>query len=212
MARFLLTGASERPSVILNPYVNKAVFSRGRQTTDPLPSRPERNGNLRTAMDAAGPSYQNERNLDVDEETDGSIVLKNPKVEQTSFSSIPRSENDLTRPSETREVDHRHHHHDRDGINEDTISLENEETDKDLYKGLVQKTRTQSVFVCPTCNENPVYQRLSVPRSCPHAAKEKPKEKRTSFYESLKGLEKGSRESVYASTSHAEKEPLAEVS
>lgn len=195
--------------------MNRAVFSRGRQTTDPLPSRPERDGNFRTAMDAAGPAYQNERNSDIDDETDGSIVLKNPKIKEASFSSIPRSENDLTRLPEVHELDlHHHHHHGGDGINEDTTPLESEETDKDLvYQGLMQKSRTQSVFVCPTCNEDPVYQRLRVPRSCPHAAKNKPKEKTTSLYESLKpGLEKGSRESVYASTAHVEKEPLGEVS
>ncbi|KAL9959603.1 hypothetical protein ACROYT_G032938 [Oculina patagonica] len=203
----------ERPSVVLNPYVNEAMFSAGTRTTGPpLPSRPELHGNPRTRIDAAGAAYQNEGCNAINEETDGSIVLKNPRVEEASSSSLPHSGNDFTKVPEAHEhceesVGHPHHHVEDDFVN-DTVRRESEGTGEDVYQGLVKDKRAQSVFVCQSCNDNPVYQRLSM--HCPHGAKDETKEKRASFYASLKELERGSRESVYASRSRIAEESAAE--
>jgi len=84
-------------------------------------------------------------------------------------------------------------------------------TEEDLdYQGLVTGKRARSMFVCPSCNENPDYQRLSGSSRCPHDRQEGRKQKSASFYESL-ALERGTRESVYASPSHVGQESALEV-
>ena len=197
--------------------MKEAAFVAGRQTTDPLPSRPELDGNQRTQIDAGRPAYQHDESNAIDEETDGSIVLKNPEVENASLSSLSRSENDsVTKLSETHKHDEesiRHHrYHSEHGIDNDTAPLDSEASSKDdVYQGLVKGKRAQSVFVCPSCNDNPIYQRPNIPRNCPHGARDKMKENRGSFYESLKELDKGSRESVYTSPSCITEEPRVEV-
>ena len=198
--------------------MNEAVFSAGRQNRPPLPSRPELDERIRTPIDTVGPPCQNGGCKAIGEETDGSVVLTNPKVEEDSLKSLPRSENNFTKLSDAREQDeesigHHHHHHDGEhGIDNDTVRPESEGAGEGVYHGLMKETRAQSVFVCPSCNDNPVYQRLSMPRHCPHGAKGKKKENRTpSFYASLRELESGSRESVYANPSCIAEEPAAEV-
>ena len=64
------------------------------------------------------------------------------------------------------------------------------------YQGLVKGKRAQSMFICPSCNENPDYQRLSRPG---HWTEER-RQKSASFYESL-SHERATRESLYASPS-----------
>ena len=84
-------------------------------------------------------------------------------------------------------------------------------TEEDLdYQGLVKGKRVRSMFVCPSCNENPDYQTLSGSGHCPHERQEKRRHKSASFYESL-ALERRSRESVYASPSHVGQESALEV-
>ena len=68
------------------------------------------------------------------------------------------------------------------------------------YQGLVKGKRAQSMFICPSCNENPDYQRLSRPGHCPHERTEERRQKSASFYESL-SHERATRESLYASPS-----------
>ena len=84
-------------------------------------------------------------------------------------------------------------------------------TEEDLdYQGLVTGKRARSMLVCPSCNENPDYQRLSGSSHCPHERQEGRSQKSASFYESL-ALERGTRESVYASPSHVGQESALEV-
>ena len=270
--------------------MQEATFSRERLRTDPLPTRPGLEGNMRTSNEP-----RHERQSDrsqVDEEIGGSIVFRNPKLEETSFSSLPRPEQDLDKSSQTREqgdewISHDHHehnshhgrnehhshhdrnehhshhdrneyrdchdrnehhsHHDRNehhshhGRNEhhshndrneyrdchdrhdhnehydhnehhDLHGSDRKETGDDVYQGLTKRTRTQSMFICPSCNESPDYQRLSTPGHCPHKEKaDNTREKRGSFYESLT-LERGSRESFYATPSRIAEDSAIEVS
>ena len=157
--------------------------------------------------------HQNEAREAIGKAGEDSIVFKNPKVEEASSSSLPRSENDLTKLSGAHEPqrqsigDHRHHHIE-DDIDNSTVHLESEGVGEDLdYKELLPGKRPHSVFICPSCNENPVYQKLSMPHNCPHGAKDKPNE----TYGRLIGLEQGSRESVYAIPTRTAEEPAAEV-
>ena len=148
--------------------------------------------------------YRNDESEAIGEAVEDSIVFKNPKVEETSSSSLPRSENDLSKLSGVHEPEGQligDRHHVVDDIHNSTVHLESRGTGEDLdYQ-----------FICPSCNENPVYQRLCTPHNCPHGAKDKPKENRESCYESLSELEQGSRESVYERPSHVTGEPAAEV-
>ena len=159
--------------------------------------------------------YQNDESGAIGEGAEDSIVLKNPKVEEASSSSLPRSENDLTKLSEAHEPEGQstgdNQYHVEDDIDNSTVHHESKGTSDDHYQGLVQGKRPHSVFICPSCSDNPVYQRPSMPHSCPRGAKDKLKENRASIYESLRGLELGSRESVYARPSQITGEPSAEV-
>ncbi|KAJ7331291.1 hypothetical protein OS493_020081 [Desmophyllum pertusum] len=123
----------ERPSVLLNPYLIEATFSRERP---PLPSRPETEGSN------AAPVYQNGGHEAVDQETDGSIVFTNREIEETSFTASPSSENDSNKLSASHEQDeesiahdHQHEYH------SDTVcpdSAEGNEEDLD-YQGLGER-------------------------------------------------------------------------
>ena len=66
------------------------------------------------------------------------------------------------------------------------------------YQGLVNGKRAKSMFICPSCSENPNYQRLSRPGHCPHLRTEERRQKSASFYESL-SHERATKESPYAS-------------
>ena len=68
------------------------------------------------------------------------------------------------------------------------------------YQGLEKRKREQSIFICPSCNANSDYQRLSRPGHCPHEGNQEREEKSRSFYESLT-TERGARESVYMNPS-----------
>ena len=157
--------------------------------------------------------HQNDEREAIGKAGEDSIVFKNPKVEEASSSSLPRSENDLTKLSgahepEGQSIGDHHHHHFEDDIDNSTDHLESEGVGEDLdYKELLPGKRPHSVFICPSCNENPVYQKLSMPHNCPHGAKDKPNE----TYGRLIGLEQGSRESVYAIPTRTAEEPAAEV-
>ena len=59
------------------------------------------------------------------------------------------------------------------------------------------------MFICPSCNANSDYQRLSRPGHCPHEGNQEREEKSRSFYESLT-TERGARESVYMNPSRAD--------
>ena len=73
--------------------------------------------------------------------------------------------------------------------------------DEDVdYQGLETEKRAISMFICPSCNENSDYQRLSRPGHCLHERNSEGREKSASFYESLTP-ERGMRESFYASPS-----------
>ena len=189
----------------------EARFSVARQTTEPLPPRPELAGDTNTQVDA-GAVYRNDKSGAISERTEDAIVFKNPKVEEALSSSLPRSENDLTKLSEVHEPEGQsvndHQHHVEDDIDNSTVHHKSEGTSDDHYQELKQDKRPRSMFICPSCNDNPVYQRLSMPHSCPHGAKDKPKENRES-YESLSGL--GSQESVYDRPSQTTGEPAAQV-
>ena len=78
-----------------------------------------------------------------------------------------------------------------------------EEENPDLYQGLEKGKRAQSMFICPSCNANSDYQRLSRPGHCPHEGNQEREEKSRSFYESLT-TERGARESVYMNPSRAD--------
>ena len=65
------------------------------------------------------------------------------------------------------------------------------------YQGLEERKRAQSRFICPSCNENTDYQRLSRLGHCPHERTEERRQKTASFYESL-SHEGAARESLYA--------------
>ena len=205
----------ENATVFLNLNVYEARFSVQVRTTEPSPSRPELARNTNTQVDAGG-VYQNGEREAIAEGAGSSIVLKNPKVEETSSSSLPGSKNDLTKLSEAHEPDRQsigdHQHHVEDDIDNSTVHNGSVGSSDDLdYQRLVQGKRPHSVFICPSCNNNPVYQRLSVPHSCLHGAKDKRKETRASVYESLRGLEQGSQEPDYARPSRITGEPAAEV-
>ena len=73
------------------------------------------------------------------------------------------------------------------------------------YQGLAERTRVKSLFVCPCCEKNVHYQRLSTPDQCECERKDRPSQKRQSIYESL-SHERGKRESLYASPLRASKE------
>jgi len=177
--------------VIVNPFVSGALFTIGRSpTSDPLPRKPIQKGNTPT-QEPAG-------NLNVTDGQDKSIVLKNPRVRESSVgsSSMLRSNVDnLTTPREDEEkVVKLHHPHSR-------------ETDEDNfdYQGLAERTRVKSLFVCPCCEKNVHYQRLCTPDQCECLRKDRPSQKRQSIYESL-SHERGKRESLYASPLRASKE------
>ena len=188
----------------------EARFSVARRTTEPLPPRPELAGNTNTQVDA-GAVYQNDKSGAIGEGTEDAIVFKNPEVE-ASFSSLPRLENDFSKFSEVHEPERQsigdHQHHVEDDIDNSTVHHKSDGTSDDHYQELQQGKRPRSMFICPSCNDNPVYQRLSMPHSCPHGANDKPKENRES-YESLSGL--GLQESVYDRPSQTTEEPAAEV-
>lgn len=182
-----------------------------RRTTDPLPSRPELAGNTDTQVHA-GAACQNDEGEALGQAAEYSIVLKNPKVVEASSMSLPRSENDFTKLSgaheqEEESIGDHHHHVVQDDTDNSTVHLECEGTGKD-YQMLLQSKRAHSVFICPSCNKNPDYQRLSMTQNCPHGTKDIPKQNRESIYQSLSRPEPGSRESVYAPIT---KEPASEV-
>lgn len=192
----------EEGTVLLNPNVYEARFLVPRRTTDPLPSRPELAGNTDTQVDA-GAACQNDEREALGQAAGYSIVLKNPKVVEASSMSLPRSENDFTKLSGALEQEEQsfgdHHHHVvQDDIDNSTVHLKCEGTGKDLhYQTLLPNKRAHSMFICPSCNKNPDYQRLSMTQNCPHETKDKTKQNRESIYQSLSGPEPGSRESVY---------------
>ena len=215
MTFFTANEWEEKATVLLNPNVYEAQFLVQRRTTDPLPSRPELTKNTTTQVDA-GPVSRNDEGETIGEATEDSIVFKNPKVEEATSSSLPRSENDFTKLSGAHEPEGQsiddHHHHVENDIDNSTVHPESEGTGENLdYQVLLPGKRPHSVFICPSCNDNPVYQRLSMPHSCPHGTKDKPEENRASFYESLRGHEPGSQESVYARPSRNTEESAAEV-
>ena len=193
----------EEGTVLLNPNVYEARFLVPRRTTDPLPSRPELAGNTDTQVDA-GTVCQNDEREALGQAAEHSIVLKNPKVEEASSMSLPRSENDFTKLSgaheqEEESIGGHQHHVVQDDTDNSTVHLKCEGTGKDLqYQILLQNKRAHSAFICPSCNKNPDYQRLSMPQNCPHGTKDIPKQNRESIYQSLSGPEPGLRESVYA--------------
>ena len=161
--------------------------------------------------------FQNDESEAIGEAAEDSIVFENPKVEEEASSSLRRSENDFSKLSGAHEPEGQsigdHHLHVVDDIDNRTVHPESEGTGEDLnYQVLEQDKRARSVFICPSCDENPVYQRLSMPHYCPHGATDKPKENRASCYESLSRLGAGPRESVYARPSRStEEESAAEV-
>lgn len=158
---------------------------------------------IRTQVEA-GAVYQNDKSEAIGERAENSIVFKNPKVEASS-SSLSRSE---CEPEGQSIADHQHHV--EDDVDNSTVHNESEGTSDDHYQRLVQGKRPRSEFICQSCNDNPVYQRLSMPHSCPHGAKDKLKLKENrASYESLSGL--GSQESVYKRPSQTTGEPAAEV-
>ena len=75
-----------------------------------------------------------------------------------------------------------------------------EDENPDLYQGLEKGKRAQSVFICPSCNANSDYQRLSRPGHCPHVGNQEREGKSRSIYQSLT-TERGARESVYMNPS-----------
>ena len=157
--------------------------------------------------------YQNSKKEAIAGGAEDSIVFKNREAE-ASFSSLPGSENDFTKLSEAREPEGQsiggHQHHVEDDVDNSIVHNESKGTSDDHYQRLVQGKRPRSMFICPSCNDNPVYQRLSMPHSCPHGAKDKLKlEENRASYESLSGL--GSQESVYERPSQTTGEPAAEV-
>ncbi|XP_015748002.1 PREDICTED: uncharacterized protein LOC107327768 isoform X9 [Acropora digitifera] len=177
--------------VIVNPYVNGALFTIGRSpTSDPLPRKPIQRGNT--------PTQEPTCNLNVTDGQDKSIVLKNPRVRESSVGSpsmLRSNVDNLTTPREDEDkvVKLRHPH--------------SRETDEDNfdYQGLAEQTRVKSLFVCPCCEKNVHYQRLSTPDQCECERKDRPSQKRQSIYESL-SHERGKRESLYASPLRASKE------
>ena len=97
-------------AVFLNPYARVASFARARLTTDPLPSKPDMDQNTRPE-DFAGYVYRNDGYRH--DKEDASIVLKNPRVEETLCVSLPKSGNDLDRLPESpgkEEMVPEHHH------------------------------------------------------------------------------------------------------
>ncbi|XP_067024804.1 uncharacterized protein [Acropora muricata] len=177
--------------VIVNPYVSGALFTIGRSpTSDPLPRKPIQRGNT--------PTQEPTCNLNVTDGQDKSIVLKNPRVRESSVGSpsmLRSNVDNLTTPREDEDkvVKLRHPH--------------SRETDEDNfdYQGLAEQTRVKSLFVCPCCEKNVHYQRLSTPDQCECERKDRPSQKRQSIYESL-SHERGKRESLYASPLRASKE------
>ena len=158
--------------------------------------------------------YQNSKKEAIAGGAEDSIVFKNREAE-ASFSSLPGSENDFTKLSEAREPEGQsiggHQHHVEDDVDNSIVHNESKGTSDDHYQRLVQGKRPRSMFICPSCNDNPVYQRLGMPHSCPHGAKDKLEENRASFYASLSGIEQGSQEPDYARPSQISGEPAAEV-
>ena len=156
--------------------------------------------------------FQNDESKAIGQAAEDSIVFENPKVEEASSSSRECTKLSGAHEPEGQSIGD-HHLHVVDDIDNRTVHPESEGTGEDLnYQVLEQDKRARSVFICPSCNENPVYQRLSMPHYCPHGATDKPKENRVSCYESLSGLGVGPRESVYARPSRStEEESSAEV-
>ena len=187
----------------------EAHFSVQRRTREPLPSRPELAGNTNREVDA-GAVHQNDESEAIRERAEDSIVYKNPEAEASS-SSLPGLEIEPEGHEPERQSIADHHHHVEDDIDNSAVHEESERTSDDHYQRLVQGKRPRSVFICPSCNDNPVYQRLSMPHSCPHGAKDKLKENGASSYESLSGRELGSRKPVYARPSQIIGELAAEV-
>ena len=193
----------------MNPAnVYEVQFLVQRRTTAPLPSRPELARNTNTQVEA-GAVYQNDESEAIGERAENSIVFKNPEVEASS-SSLSRSEYEPERHAPEGQSIADHQHHVEDDVDNSIVHNESKGTSDDHYQRLVQGKRPRSMFICPSCNDNPVYQRLSMPHSCPHGAKDKLKlEENRASYESLSGL--GSQESVYERPSQTTGEPAAEV-
>ena len=218
----------ENPSVVLNLYAQEVGFSRGRLNPDSPLSRSNLEG-IRRTSDESRNVRERDRSLQ-EEETDGSLVFRNLQFEETSFSSLPRREQDLKKITESREQGdrgicnyhenhshhgrnehlHRHDHHDcnehLDHNNGHCLhSPKCQETgDNVLYEGLIDRTRIRSKFICPSCNDSSDYQRPNTIGCCPHREKESnTREKTRSFYESL-APEVGTRESDYATPSAME--------
>lgn len=218
----------ESPSVVLNLYAQEVGFSRGRLNPDSPLSRSNLEG-IRRTSDESRNVRERDRSLQ-EEETDGSLVFRNLQFEETSFSSLPRREQDLKKLTESREQgdrgicnyheNHSHHgrnehldRHDHHDCNEhldhnDGHCLQSPKCqqtgDNVLYEGLIDRTRIRSKFICPSCNDSSDYQRPNTIGCCPHREKENnTREKTRSFYESL-ALEVGTRESDYATPSAME--------
>ena len=218
----------ENPSVVLNLYAQEVGFSRGGLNPDSPLSRSNLEG-IRRTSDESRNVRERDRSLQ-EEETDGSLVFRNLQFEETSFSSLPRREQDLKKLTESREQgdrgicnyheNHSHHgrnehldRHDHHDCNEhldhnDGHCLHSpkcqETGDNVLYEGLIDRTRIRSKFICPSCNDSSDYQRPNTIGCCPHREKENnTREKTRSFYESL-APEVGTRESDYATPSAME--------
>ena len=218
----------ESPSVVLNLYAQEVGFSRGRLNPDSPLSRSNLEG-IRRTSDESRNVRERDRSLQ-EEETDGSLVFRNLQFEETSFSSLPRREQDLKKITESRErgdrgicnyhENHSHHgrneHLDRHDHHDGNEHLDHndghclhspkcqETGDNVLYEGLIDRTRIRSKFICPSCNDGSDYQRPNTIGCCPHREKESnTREKTRSFYESL-APEVGTRESDYATPSAME--------
>ncbi|KAM7438006.1 hypothetical protein ABFA07_012415 [Porites harrisoni] len=180
-----LKQSEEKPILLVsNPYVTDSSLSGSK----PLPFRPDQN---------------NDHN--VVGQGDVSLVLENPGGQESQSESLLRVKDDFVHQqesSEETEVElehHQHQHHHGDAVDG------TEDENPDLYQGLKKGNRAQSMFICPSCNANSDYQRLSRPGHCPHEGNQEREEKSRSFYESLT-TERGARESVYMNPSRADEE------
>ena len=176
-------------AVACNPSVKEASLSRSRKFTDPLPSRPMHRQSAKLD-EGLRINDENDAVQSVKEEPDGSVVLRNPHASCTNHAptrSLSRGED----PSITCVGQ-------RDANNEVRgQAIEREINDPDIYQGLDQGRRPKSIFVCSSCSDSTVYQRLSGERCCSHQPNDTNEGKRQSVYASL-SLERSSRDSVYA--------------
>lgn len=185
----LITSEEKQPAedtVILNPYIRGASYTRARSFSLPLRPIHEENAVMEeVAGDVTPNDEQNGHDM--------SVVLKNPQVRGTLDRSLPlsrRNHEDLPKERGEEEKDEvkpelGHHSRKTDDDNEHNLD----------YQRLVDGTRTQSLFICPCCNKDLDYQTLL--DHCSFERKEQQSQKRESFYESL-SPEKGKRESIYA--------------